>query len=330
MMDGPMLFALNASHGFGLDVARALGIPLAEHEERQFEDGEHKSRPLENVRGRDVYVIQSLHGQGEQTVDQKLVRLLFFIGALKESAAERVTALVPYLCYSRKDRRTKPNDPVTTRYVATLLESVGTDRVLTMDVHNLAAYQNAFRCATEHLEVRHVFVKRVSAEVGEDKVTVLSPDAGGVKRAERFRELLQEQLGRAVGNGLMEKRRSSGKVSGQLLFGDVANHTVVIVDDLIAGGSTLVRAALACQKAGALRILAAAAHGLFVAGASDKLFEAPIERIFVADTVPPEKLDPELLQSKVEVIGVAPFLAEAIRRMHEGRSLVDMSEAYDF
>lgn len=330
MIDGPMLFALNASHGFGRDVARALGIPLADHEERQFEDGEHKSRPLENVRDRDVYVIQSLHSQGQQTVDQKLVRLLFFIGALKESAAARVTALVPYLCYSRKDRRTKPNDPVTTRYVATLLESVGTDRVLTMDVHNLAAYQNAFRCATEHLEVRHVFVERVSAEIGEDKVTVLSPDAGGVKRAERFRELLQEQLGRAVGNGLMEKRRSGGKVSGQLLFGDVANRTVVIVDDLIAGGSTLVRAALACQKAGALRVLAAAAHGLFVAGASDKLTEAPIERIFVSDTVPAEKLDPELLQSKVEVIGVAPFLAEAIRRMHEGRSLVDMSEAYDF
>jgi ribose-phosphate pyrophosphokinase len=142
--------------------------------------------------------------------------------------------------------------------------------------------------------------------------------------------LLQEHLGRAVGNGLMEKRRSGGKVSGQLLFGDVANRTVVIFDDLIAGGSTLVRAALACQKAGALRVLAAAAHGLFVAGASDKLSEAPIERIFVADTVPAEKLDPELLQSKVEVIGVAPFLAKAIRRMHEGRSVVGMSEAYDF
>ena len=139
------LFALHATAELGAAVAAALGRPLAAHEEREFEDGEHKARPLEAVRGADVFVLQSLHGGPEQSANDKLCRLLFFIGALKDSGAARVTALVPYLCYARKDRRTKPNDPVTTRYVASLFEAVGTDAVVTLDVHNPAAFENAFR-----------------------------------------------------------------------------------------------------------------------------------------------------------------------------------------
>ena len=147
-----ILFALGSSSEFGATVSRALGVPPAPHEERLFEDGEHKCRPLASVRGRDVFVVQSLYGETGESGNDKLCRLLFFIGALKDAAAARVTALVPYLCYSRKDRKSKPRDPVTTRYVATLFEAVGTDRVVTLDVHNLAAYQNAFRCRCENLE----------------------------------------------------------------------------------------------------------------------------------------------------------------------------------
>ena len=152
MSDDLLLFGLEASRGFAADVARALGTPLAVHEERGFEDGEHKTRPLESVRGRDVYVVQSLYGDAAQTVNDKLVRLLFFVGALRDASAARVTAVVPYLAYARKDRKSKSRDPVTTRYVAQLFEAVGADRIVTLDVHNLAAYQNAFRCRTEHLE----------------------------------------------------------------------------------------------------------------------------------------------------------------------------------
>ena len=147
-----MLFALGASREFGARVAAALDMPLAAHEERAFEDGEHKWRPLVSVRGRDVFVVHSLYGDDAESANDKLCRLLFFIGALKDAAAARVTALVPYLCYARKDRKTKPRDPVTTRYLAALFEAVGTDGIVTLDVHNLAAYQNAFRCRTEHLE----------------------------------------------------------------------------------------------------------------------------------------------------------------------------------
>src|SRR5512136_1145499 len=139
------LFALEATAEFGRAVSNWLGRPLSPHEERGFEDGEHKIRPLANVQNADVYVVQSLHGGPTESANDKLCRLLFFIGALKDSGAARVTAVVPYLCYARKDRRTKPGDPVTTRYVAGLFESVGTDCIVTLEVHNPVAFENAFR-----------------------------------------------------------------------------------------------------------------------------------------------------------------------------------------
>ncbi|HLN50148.1 MAG TPA: ribose-phosphate pyrophosphokinase-like domain-containing protein, partial [Steroidobacteraceae bacterium] len=139
------LFALEASGDLGRAIAHALGRPLAAHEEREFEDGEHKTRPLDPVGGADVYVVHSLYGGQAQSGNDKLCRLLFFIGALKDAGAARVTAVVPYLCYARKDRRTKPNDPVTTQYVARMFEAVGADAIVTLEVHNPAAFENAFR-----------------------------------------------------------------------------------------------------------------------------------------------------------------------------------------
>jgi ribose-phosphate pyrophosphokinase len=142
------IFALNASSEFGERIALTLEQPLAQHEEREFEDGEHKARPLEDVFGESVYVVQSLHSGPRDSANDKLCRLLFFIGALKDAGACQVTAIVPYLCYARKDRRTKPNDPVTTRYVAALFESVGTDRIVTMDVHNVVALHHRKRATS--------------------------------------------------------------------------------------------------------------------------------------------------------------------------------------
>ncbi|MCW8139681.1 MAG: ribose-phosphate pyrophosphokinase, partial [Planctomycetota bacterium] len=216
-----LLFALGTTRPLGEGVSRALGAPLAAHEEREFEWGQHKARPLVNVRGRDVYVLHSLHGEPGQSANDKLCRLLFFLGALRDASAGRVTAVVPFLCYSRKDRKTKPRDPVTTRYVAALFEAVGADRVLTVDVHNLAAYQNAFRCRAEHLEGRPLLVERLAAGLREQEaVVVVSPDAGGVHRADALRASLARALGRPVDLAFVEKRRSEGVVSGDLLAGD--------------------------------------------------------------------------------------------------------------
>lgn len=263
----PLLFAMSASASFGKRVADALGTPLSPHEERDFEDGEHKARPLVNIRGRDVYVLQSLYGDLQQGVAEKLCRLLFFIGALQDASAASVTAVVPYMGYARKDRKTQPRDPVTTRYVAAMFEAVGTTRVVTLDVHNLSAFQNAFRCRTDHLESRRLFADALAPEIGTSDVVVVSPDAGGMKRAERLRSALAARLGREIGIAFMEKQRSLGKVSGSALIGKVAGCTAVIVDDLISTGGTLSRAARACRDAGAAHVHAAAAHGLFVGDA---------------------------------------------------------------
>ena len=248
------LFALNASQTFGERVAAALGAALDPHEEREFEDGEHKARPLVSVRGEDVYIIQSLHGGPEQSPNDKLCRLLFFIATMKENGAARVTAVIPYLAYARKDRQTKSRDPVTTRYIAQLLEAVGTDCVVTLEVHNIVAFQNAFRCRTVHLDTRRLFTKCAGELAGSEPLVVASPDPGGVKRAQLFREALETALGRPVGGAFMDKRRSAGKVSGTLLAGDVSGATVLILDDLIGGGGTMLRTAQACCEAGATAV----------------------------------------------------------------------------
>jgi ribose-phosphate pyrophosphokinase len=316
------LFALKASAELGKAIAEALGEPLAAHEERDFEDGEHKTRPLDSVRGRDVYVIQSLHAGPVESASDKLVRLLFFIGALKDAGAARVTVVAPYLCYARKDRRTKPNDPVTTRYVASLFEAVGTDMMVTLEVHNPAAFENAFRCPTIALTATPLFVNYAKALSGEN-LCVVSPDLGGGKRAELLRETLEAEIGETVGMGFAEKHRSAGVVSGDLFVGDVEGTTALIVDDLISTGGTLLRAAQAVRKAGAKKVITLVTHGLFMPGASQVIADPAIDRFVVTDSVPPFRLE-KSVRGKIDTIPVAPLLAETIRRLHEGRALTDL------
>jgi ribose-phosphate pyrophosphokinase len=316
------LFALEATREFGQRVAAELGLTLGDHEEREFEDGEHKARPLANVRGHDVYVIHSLYGDDRFTVNDKLIRLLFFLGALKDAGAARTTAVVPYLAYARKDRKTKLQDPVSTRYLACLFEAVGVDGILTIDVHNLAAYQNAFRIDAAHLEARVLFVERFAALDAE--LVAASPDVGGTKRAEAFRADLERRLGRRVTSAFMDKQRSRGVVSGEALVGDVAGRTVLLVDDLISSGTTLARCAQACLERGAEAVYAVATHGAFVADANDKLSSPAVERIVVTDTIPPVRVQHPELQNKLEVVPTAPLFAAAIRCMHEGGALEEL------
>lgn len=317
------LFALAATSVLGAAVASVLEQPLAPHEERAFEDGEHKARPLESVAEADCYVIQSLHGGPEESANDKLCRLLFFIGALKDAGAARVTAVTPYLCYARKDRRTKPFDPVTTRYVAALFEAVGADRLLTLEVHNPTAYENAFRRRAVNLSPAPLFVERARG-LADARLCVLSPDPGGAKRAELFREALQARLGRPVGKAFADKHRSAGVVSGELLVGDVAGATVLVVDDLVSTGGTLQRAARAAKAAGAQRVIAMAAHGLFMAGAAEALADPAIERLIVTDAVPPFRLRGEKAADKLEVLASAPLFAMAISRLARGEPLTDL------
>ncbi len=326
MLQGMKLFSLNPSRAFGEKVAQALGISLAEHEERDFEDGEHKARPLESVRGEDVYVLQSLNGDPEQGVNERLCRLLFFLGTVRDAGARRVTAVIPYMAYARKDRRTKPRDPLTSRYLAMLLEAMGIDAVMTLDVHNPAAFQNAFRCPTHTLDTRRLFADHMRERCGNGPVVVASPDPGGVKRAQGFREMLEPMLGREVGSAYMEKRRSEGKVSGTLLTGEVEGARVLVVDDLISTGGTLLRAARACLDRGAKEVYGLAAHGLFVGDADRVVSDPQLTKLVVTDTVPPTHLDAGVASRHLEVVSAAPLFAEAIRRVHENGSLTELLE----
>lgn len=311
----PLLFALGATRPFGERVARRLDLTLAEHEEREFEDGHHKARALVDVRGRHAYVLHSLHGDERRSVNDKLCRLLFFAGSVRDAGARSVTTVVPFLCYSRKDRRTKPRDPITTRYVAAMFEAVGVDRVATLDVHNLAAYENAFRCQTEHLEARELFVEHLAEALGSDPAAVVSPDTGGAKRAESLRGALADRLGRPVASGFVEKYRSEGVVSGEVLAGEVADRTAILVDDMISSGGTVVRAARACREAGAQAVWALASHGVFTADADEALAHEVVDRVIILDTIPPERIRSDSVRSKLTQLDASGLFADAILRM---------------
>lgn len=330
-----MLFALEHSHVLGAAIAQQLSLTITPHEERTFEDGEHKARPLQSVRGRSCFVLHSLYGEPTQSVNDKLSRLLFFIATLKDAAAKEVTAVVPYLAYARKDRKTQPRDPVTLRYLAQLFEAVGTDALLVLEVHNPAAYQNAFRCRTEALDCASLFAAnladqlrdRLGDRLDDAAIAVVSPDAGGVKRSALFRQKLAHRLGRDVSMGFVEKFRSAGVLSGDLLVGEVSGRHVLLFDDLISSGQTLLRAARACHQQGAIAVWALAAHGLFNADAASVLGDPMIERVFITDSVPLRLTPGSALANKLEVISCADLWAEAIRRCHEGGSIVELMQS---
>lgn len=326
-MQAPLIFAPAASAQFGARVTAAVGTQLAPMEEREFEGGEHKTRPLVSVRGRDVYVVQSLSGDAGASANDRLCRLLFFVAGLKDCGAARVTACVPFLAYGRKDRRTKERDPVTLRYVAQLFEAVGTDHVLALDAHNLAAFENAFRCPVDHLEAAPLMADHLAATVGDAPVAIVSPDIGGAKRAQRLQELLAARLGREVGFAIIDKRRSSGVVSGgDLVVGPVDGRHAVLVDDLISAGTTLMRAVQSCRKSGARTVDAFATHGVLLPEARQLLGPDGPDHLVVTDSILPTRLVDDSGSGRLQVLEISRVFGEAIRRITSGESVVALRE----
>jgi ribose-phosphate pyrophosphokinase len=222
--------------------------------------------------------------------------------------------VLPYLAYARKDRRTKPFDPLTLRYVAQWFEAAGTDQLIVLEAHNVAALENAFRRPVVHVSAHALFDPLVAAWPGRPALVVASPDPGGVKRAQLWRESLQERLQRPVGFAMVDKRRSAGVVSSdRLVAGDVAGAHVLLLDDLIASGETMQRAALALRQAGAGEVSVFAAHGLFVGAAADVLADPAIARVVVSDSVPPFRWPAQSpSHGKLQVVSAAALLARAI------------------
>src|SRR5262249_16921816 len=191
---------------------------------------------------------------------------------------------------------------------------------ISLDVHNQDLYQNARRIPTDHLEAKKLFVDHFLPLIGYRDVVVVSPDVGGVKRAEEFREAFSRALGCEIHTAFLEKYRSAGVVSGEAVIGEVRGKVAIIIDDLISSGTTLVRAAEACRARGAAAVYAAASHGVFGSQATETLSIPVLEKIVVTNTIPPLRLASHLVHAKLTVLDASPLFAEAIRRIHSGGS----------
>jgi ribose-phosphate pyrophosphokinase len=306
------LVALAESRDLAERIADAAGLPMIPVEDRRFEDGEDKIRPMADVRGHTICVVQSLYEDHHLTVHDKLCRLLILMATLRDHGARRLIALVPYLCYARKDRRTKLRDPLTTRYVAQLFEAVSCDHVVTFGIHNPAAFENAFRCETTLVDLGAVFQDVMAWRVDDLPLVVMSPDPGGVKRTQLFRETLEERLGHQIGFGFMNKRRSGGVMTSGDVAGDFAGKAVLIVDDMIGSGGTMVAAAQQCRRIGAQNVYALAAHGLFTGSAETLFADGSIDRVFISDSVAPFRLANGADTPKLEVLGTAQAFSDVL------------------
>ena len=330
LSSAPCLMAPGESLAFAVAVAAEAALPLIPLEERRFEGGELKLRPLESVRGRAVFVLESLAGTGETPVCDRLVRLLFLLQGLRDGGAHATVAVLPYLAFARKDRRTQLRDPVTSRYVAELLEATGVAQVVCLDVHNPAAFDNAFRVPTIHLTALPMMVEHFAHQVPAAGFAVVSPDVGGIKRAQIFRELLAARTASEVELAFVEKRRAKGVVATGLLAGDIAGRAAIVLDDLCATGGTLIRAAEACHRAGARHVQAAVTHTPLAAGLEALLAADAVSAIVVTDSV---GIDFSATRSRAPsdrlvILPVARLIAQAVGRMIAGRPVAELLERW--
>ncbi len=321
-----LIFALRESRSLGEAVARAAGVDLAALEERDFDGGEYKLRPLVSVRGKPVCILQSLAGSTGASPSESLMRLLLFGMGLRDAGATALVAMVPYLAFARKDRRTQPRDPVTSRYVAQLLEAAGFSQLVALDVHNTAAFDNAFRIPVMHLSVQPMLSAHLIAASGPAGLVVASPDVGGIKRAQLFRELLERQAAVPMDLAFIEKRRVGGKVSGGSVVGDVTGRRVLVLDDLCATGGTLVRAAEALLRAGAQEVQVAVTHAPLPAGLETLLAAPGIAKVIVTDSA--GQWIHALQNPRLTVLPLAPLFAAALRGIATGQPLSPLLERW--
>jgi ribose-phosphate pyrophosphokinase len=312
------LFALDSCVDYGNEVAKCLGVSLSSHVEKNFEDGETYLRSNENVRGSDVYVISSLYGDESESVNEKLIKLLFFIGSLRDASAYKITAIILSFAYARQDRKVESRAPISSKYVAGLLQAMSCSHVLTLDVHNLAVLQNSFGlgCPVDNLECKNLHADWCAKNLGGKKLVVLSPDAGGHQRAERFRTALYKRVKSDIGIAILDKLRINGEVHGGRIVGDVDGADVIIYDDIISTGSTISKACEAVKNHGGRVAAVCATHGLFV-GNANKHLEKISGNIVVSDSIRPFRLN-ATNTDKLAVVSTSSMVAEAIWRIHSG------------
>lgn len=299
-----MLFAGTSHPELAQEVARCLGVNLGKVIIETFPDGEIGAQILESVRGRDVFVLQSI----ARRPSFYLMELLILVDAIKRSSARSINVVISYFGYARQDRRGKGREPVTAKLVANLLEKAGVTRVLTMDLHT-EQIQGFFDIPLDNLYARPVLLEAVQ-KLKLDKCVVVTPDIGSIRLARSFAEALKVDL------AIVDKRRVNSKqVEMSALIGDVEGRDVLLVDDMCSTGGTLKTASFVCKDAGAKRVFAAVTHGLMVGSAFE---ESAIEKMLMTNTVPIEN-GTDL--SRIEIVSVAPLFSKAIEYIVGAKSI---------
>lgn len=288
------------------DVSEHLGIPLSDAIVGRFSDGEVRVKINESMRGEDVFVIQSLG----YPVNDNIMELLLILDALKRASAGRITAVIPYYAYARQDRKDKPRVPISARLLADLITVAGAQRLIVVDLHS-PQIQGFFNIPVDNLYALNVLYEYIKERIDGELVAV-SPDAGGVERA----RLLANKLVCSI--AIIYKRRPEPNVAEVLdLIGDVKGKKAIIVDDIIDTAGTVVAATNMLLSKGAKSVYVSATHGIFSGPAIDRLRESPVEEVIVTNTLQVENKGLE----KLRVVSIAPLIAEAIKRAHEGESI---------
>ena len=292
------------------EVCRALGIELGQAQTGRFSDGEFNFQILENVRGEDVFLVQPTC----PPVDQNILELLIMIDAFCRSSAARITAVIPYYGYARKDRKDKPRVPISSKLVANLIVQAGADRVLCMDLH-AGQIQGFFDIPVDHLFAAPVLVGYIQ-QLGLQNLTVVAPDAGGVERARAYAKRLDADL------AIVDKRRDKDKanhVDILNVIGDVEGKNCLIVDDMIDTAGTLTQSAQALKDNGALDVYASATHPVFSGAACARIAQSVLKEVVVTNTIPQKSEACDT--GKVAYLSVAELLAEAIASIHDETSV---------
>jgi ribose-phosphate pyrophosphokinase len=305
------IFSGTANPPLAEAICKHLSVPLGKSLLGRFSDGEIYFQILENVRGADVFVVQPC----SYPVDNHLLELLLMIDAFKRASAWRITAVLPYYCYARQDRKDKPRVPISAKLVADLLETAGASRALTLDLH-APQIQGYFDVPVDHLYGSPVLVDYFRQKKLPN-LTVVSPDAGGVERARAFAKKLDAPL------AIVDKRRVDLDVTEVMnLIGDVRGRTALIVDDIIDTAGTLVKTADALIREGATHVYAACTHAVFSGPAVDRLEQSKITEVVATDSVPVSEAAKKL--AKLKILSVADLLARGIRSIHEETSISEL------
>src|SRR5712691_703341 len=291
-------------------ISRELSVPLTDPRVRRFPDGEIDVKIQDSMRGHDVFVIQpTCH-----PINENLMELFIILDALRRASAGRVTAVVPYYGYARKERKSQPREPISAKLIANFITLAGADRLLLLDLH-AEAIEGFFDVPTDHLSPHHIIADYLKG-LGLKALTIVAPDAGGGRRA----EAVANDLGAPIAFGY--KRRPQDDQSEVIaVSGDVKGRDCVVVEDIITTGGTISKLAQSLRLQGAHRVLIAATHPVLTGDAVERLKKAQIDEVIVTDSVP---IAPERLGPPITVLSVAPLLAEAIIRVHENRSVSEL------